>query len=86
MFAANLIAKDMFEIIGEWLLDITKYVITALVLTRIFDVLPNRWEATALAAVVALTVGAVAVYMINKKNKNNNKNNKKNKNIHNKKK
>jgi hypothetical protein len=64
----------MFGIIGSWLLDITKYVITALVLTKIFHFLPNSWTTVIVVGIVALAGAALGFYLTFKdKSKNNNK-------------
>jgi hypothetical protein len=60
--------KFMLQEIGKWLLDISKYVITSLVLTRIYGGLPETWTSTTIVAIIALAVAAVGFYL-NRKTK-----------------
>jgi hypothetical protein len=74
-FISNIQASDFItkviekagEKIGNWLLDITKYVITVLVLTKVFNFLPNTWVTVVCIAILALIGAAWGFYLTRKK-------------------
>jgi hypothetical protein len=65
-FLAKVIEKAG-EKIGNWLLDITKYVITVLVLTKIFNFFPETWLTILAIALFALAGAAWGFYLTRKK-------------------
>ena len=56
----------MKEEFGKWLMDIAKYVATAVLLTTIFGGMEQKWLICAIASVVILTTG-MGLWLVRKK-------------------
>lgn len=57
----------MKEEFGKWLMDIAKYVATAVLLTTIFGVMEQKWLICAIASVVILTTLGMGLWLVRKK-------------------
>lgn len=59
----------VWEKLGEWLLDISKYIITAVVISAIFSSLKPLWLVGVLGVLAALLSLVVGMFLISKNDK-----------------
>ena len=57
----------MKEEFGKWLMDIAKYVATAVLLTTIFGGMEQKWLICAIASVVILTTLGMGLWLVRNK-------------------
>jgi hypothetical protein len=62
--------KETKKKIGEWLMDIAKYMLTAVVISSFFKDLENKWVMYALGIVAVALSFYIGVDMFDKNNKN----------------
>ena len=57
----------MKEEFGKWLMDIAKYVATAVLLTTIFGGMEQKWLICSIASIVILTTLGLGLWLVRKK-------------------
>lgn len=57
----------MKEEFGKWLMDIAKYVATAVLLTTIFGGMEQKWLICFIASIVILTTLGLGLWLVRKK-------------------
>lgn len=57
----------MKEEFGKWLMDIAKYVATAVLLTTIFGGMEKKWLICILSSIVILSTLGIGLWLIRKK-------------------
>ena len=62
--------KETKKKIGEWLMDVAKYMLTAVVITTIFKDFGNKWAVYVVGFVAVAICLYIGVDMFDKNNKN----------------
>jgi len=56
--------------IGEWLMDIAKYMLTAVLLSSFFKDIENKWVVYIVCSIAVILAFSLGVVMFDKNNKN----------------